>query len=175
MSTASPFTNVDIDLQASADALVAIQEALEEFPDDLRARVRVEPLDGAAVDLATRCEEGHVSHVDRDGRWSCRCRPAAPDSEDGIDLSATNGGWHITVTGSETEGVLVIPLEDGDLLVIHDEGTYFVSDGWRASEIAIGIALDPSAAEALKGWDDETEEGFAKRADGTVLLPWMCA
>lgn len=174
MSTPPDFTSIDLDLEALADALSAIQEALEEFPDDLRARVRVEPLDGAAVDQATRCGAGHVSHVDRDGRWSCPCRPADPDAQ-GIDLSATDGGWRVVVAGSDNEGVLVIPMEDGDLLVIHDEGTYVVDDVWAASEIAIGIALDLSAAGALKDWDDETEQGFAKRADGTVLLPWMCA
>jgi hypothetical protein len=41
-------------------------------------------------------------------------------------------------------------VEDGDLLVVHDEGTYVVSDVWAGSEIAIGITLDLSAAGALK-------------------------
>lgn len=170
-------TNADIDLEAISRALLAIREALEEFPDDLRGLIRVEQLDRAAVDQATRCGAGHVSHVDSDGRWSCPCRPAAPNAEPVFDLSATAGGWRVVVAGSGTEGVLVIPVEGGDLVVAHDEGTYVFSadNEWADSEIAIGIALDLGAAGALKGWDDETEEGFAKRADGTVLLPWMCA
>lgn len=175
MNAFPDFTNVDLD--AISRALIAIQEALEEFPDDLRGLIRVEPLDRAAVDQATRCGAGHVSHVDRDGHWSCPCRPAAPDAQGRFDLSATAGGWRVVVAASRTEGVLVIPVDGGDLIVAHDEGTYvFPADNeWAGSEIAIGIALDLSAAGALKGWNDETEEGFAKRADGTVLLPWMCA
>lgn len=177
MNKPSDFTNVDIDLDAIGRALLAIQEALEEFPDDLRALVRVEQLDGAAVGLATRCGAGHASCVNGDDQWSCPCRPAAPDAQGIFDLSATNGGWRVVVAGSRTEGVLVIPVEGGDLIVAHDEGTYvFPADNeWADSEIAIGIALGLAAAGALKGWDDETEDGFAKRADGTVLLPWMCA
>lgn len=177
MTTPPAFTSINLDLDAISRALIAIQEALEEFPDDLRALVRVEQLDRAAVDQATRCGAGHVSHVDRDGCWSCPCRPAALDAEAGSNLSATNGGWRVVVAGSRTEGVLVVPVEGGDLIVAHDEGTYvFPADNeWADSEIAIGIALGLAAAGALKGWDDETEDGFAKRADGTVLLPWMCA
>ena len=160
-----------------------VADVLSEFPEDLRSLLRIEPLNGGALKEKLTCPNGHVWHFDP-ARNGVVCPPCDGNSSDEtdlgslIDLAEATEAWVIRseFEGRPGWGVITIPFDWSDwveVVVIMEESEWSIDLDGSIRKVALWVALDLADIGALHDCDEEGGEGFMKRADGTILLPWL--